>query len=172
MRDNSPIPTPGGEQIAQIKSIVYQPLDQNYTDGRFDYFIRVPAQEITLKKDHGIEGDAKAGRQSKRQLNLITTDWLEARQSDGYKTGPGEFGEQIILDGIAYSEFKKGMRLQIGGQAVIELTKPRTGCTRLEEAQGKPLSAEIKKGIGWLACVLESGKIRVGDEVKILELAN
>lgn len=158
--------------MAQIKSIVYQSLDQGYTDGRFDHFIRVPAQEAALKKDHGIEGDAKAGHQSKRQLNLITADWLEDRQADGYKTSPGEFGEQIILDGIAYSEFKIGMRLQIGGQAVIELTKPRTGCTRLEEVQGKPLSDETKKAIGWLACILKSGKIRVGDEVKTLELAN
>lgn len=156
--------------MANIKSIVYQPLDQDYSDGRFDYFIRVPIEEINLIANYGIEDDAKAGHQPKRQLNFLTTEWLDERKAEGFQIGPGEFGEQIIIDGLTMAEIESGLQLQLGSQAIIEVTKPRTGCSRLEAAQGKIVPYEAKKAIGWLSTVIEGGIIKVGDEVKILEL--
>jgi MOSC domain-containing protein YiiM len=154
--------------MAQIVSIVYQPKKQKYEDGRFDYFIRVPQAEVNLVANHGIEGDRKARRNSKRQLNLLDDAWLAERQQEGYKIAPGDFGEQLVVTGLSVLELKKGMIVQLGDEAQIEITGPRTGCSRLAAAQG--LDGDWPGGyVGILAKVLTDGPIRVGDAVVVLE---
>ena len=154
--------------MPQILSILYQPKDRAYEDGRFDTFIRIPCQQSTLIANHGIEGDRKAGRNSKRQLNLLSDDWLAAQLQEGYKTAPGDFGEQLIISGLSVLDLKPGTILQLGDEAQIEITRPRTGCSRLAAAQG--LAGEWPGGpIGVLAKVTKSGTIRVGDPIAVLE---
>jgi len=151
-----------------IQSIVYMPRNKENYD-RNGPFLRLPLDEARLIANYGLEGDFKAGRDKHRQLNLIPTDWLAARQAEGYRTGPGEMGEQIILDGLPMSEMSSGLQLQLGDEAIIELIKTRTGCDRLDESQPKPIPAEIKlAGIGYLAKVVQDGTIRVGDPVTLL----
>ncbi|MBE0698286.1 MAG: MOSC domain-containing protein, partial [Anaerolineaceae bacterium] len=85
----------------------------------------------------------------------------------GYKTGPGQFGEQIIIEGLAMETLRPGTRLQLGKSACIEITKPRTGCDRLELAQG--LSIKGLGPLGVLAKVVSGGEIEAGDPVTVLE---
>ena len=155
--------------MSTILSIVYQPVDQEYLPGQEDY-LRVPVDEALLVAGHGIQGDQKAGHHPKRHLNLLTYEWLQSLASLGYYTGPGQFGEQLVIQGLAPESLKAGNVLQLGDQACIELTKPRTGCERLELAQGRSI-AEIREGIGWLAKVITGGIIRVGDPVRVLTRA-
>lgn len=152
---------------ATIVSIVYQPLDQEYEDGRFDSFLRVPLETAVLVANHGIQGDRKAGHSVRRQLNLLSTSWLAARQVEGFRTEPGDFGEQLIVDGLAIEELPKGTRVQLGATAVIEITGPRTGCERLQAAQPQSIKA-IRPRIGVLARVLQGGIIRRGDAVLVM----
>ncbi len=154
--------------MASIYSIVYHPKDQEYQDREGDY-IRVPIQNAELIADHGIEGDQKAGHQPDRQLNLISLEWLAAVQPKGYKTEPGQFGEQIIIEGLAVEGLNPGDRLQLGSEALIEVTKLRNGCDRLEKAQG--VSREGLGPLGAMAKVITGGAIKVGDPVVVLETA-
>ena len=157
--------------MAEIVSIVYQPKELAYEDGRFDYFIRVPIQQANLIANYGIEGDRKARRNSNRQLNLLSEDWLTARQEEGYKTDPGDFGEQITLSGLSVLNLKPGTILQLGDAAQIEITRLRTPCSRLAAAQG--LEGKWPGGpIGVLAKVISSGLIQVGDPIMEIERAN
>jgi MOSC domain-containing protein YiiM len=152
--------------MASIYSIVYQPKDQAYGE-RLDYYIRVPVAQANLIAGRGIEGDRKAGRHPARQLNLLSREWLVALQPKGYKTEPGHFGEQIIIAGLAVESLEPGVRLQLGYEACIEITKPRTGCDRLELAQGKAVKELGPLGV--LAKVIIGGLIKVGDPVLVLE---
>jgi len=152
--------------MAHIESIVYQPKDQEYGE-QLDDFIRVPVQHVNLIANHGIERDQKAGHHPQRQLNLLSREWLDSIQPKGYKTQPGQFGEQIIVKGLDFEELKVGERLQLGDAACIEITKARTGCERLELAQGQSIKG--LGGIGVLAKVVSGGVIRVGDPIKVLE---
>lgn len=155
--------------MSQIFSIVYQPVEQQYQqgEGHLDNFIRVSVETAQLIAGHGIEGDQKAGRNPRRQLNLLSTAWLAERKSEGYRSEPGNFGEQLIIDGLDVSNLKPGDVLQLGDEARIEISKARTGCIRLATAQG--LDGEWTGGnIGMLATVLSSGSIRVGDPVKVM----
>jgi MOSC domain-containing protein YiiM len=151
-----------------IFSIVHHPLDRQYENRDGDY-IRVPLQEAQLLEGHGIDGDQKAGHHPDRQLNLLSKEWLEAVHPKGYHTEPGQFGEQIILEGVAVEALEPGARLQLGRAAVIEITKLRTGCERLEAAQGQSIRG--LGPLGALARVISGGAIRVGDGVLVLEPA-
>ena len=153
--------------MASIHSIVYQPTNQEY-DERLDQFMRIPIDEAELIEGHGMRGDAKSGHNPNRQLNLISTAWVQGMGDIGYKTKPGEFGEQMVLDGLAVEDLQPGDRLQLGSAARIEITKARTGCSRLELVQGQ-IDENAMISIGMLAKVIASGTIRVGDEVRVLE---
>ena len=123
--------------MAKIISIVMQPIAKEYEDGRFDYFIRDAVDSVDLVANHGIQGDRKAGKNPRRQLNLLSVGWLNEQAKAGYKTAPGEFGEQLIVEGLKLSALPRGTILQLGDTAVIQINGPRDGCTRLEAAQGK-----------------------------------
>lgn len=155
--------------MASIYSIVYQPQDQQYVE-RHDAYLRVPTQQARLIAGYGIEGDRKGGHDPLRQLNLISHEWLMALQPKGYKTEPGQFGEQIILADLAVESLEPSTRLQLGNEAQIEIAKLRTGCDRLKTVQGKAI--EGIGHIGVLAKVIIGGEIRVGDQVTILETIN
>lgn len=154
--------------MAYLYSIVYQPIGQEYQDHMGDY-IRVPAQQVNLIPNHGIQGDQKAGHHPDRQLNLLSQEWLERAAALGYRSAPGQFGEQIIVSGLAMEELQPGTRLQLGG-AVIEISKARTGCNRLEAAQGKSIAG--LGALGVLARVITGGSISVGDPVSVVETAS
>ncbi len=151
--------------MATIAHIVYQPTSQEYEEKRRDY-LRVPIPQAMLIANHGIEGDQKAGHHPDRQLNLISTEWLAVQRTKGYRTAPGQWGEQITLTGVAVETLPPGTRLRLGAEACIEITKPRTGCDRLTAAQGQ--SIEGVGPIGALAKVISSGVIHVGDPVTVL----
>jgi len=151
--------------MARIESIVYQPGDREY-DNPIGDFMRVPLDAADLVAGHGIAGDRKAGHNPARQLNLLSVGWLAARAAEGYRTGPGQFGEQIVLSGLAVETLRPGTRLRLGDDAVIEITKGRTGCARLEAAQGKSIAG--LGPIGALARVVAGGRVRAGDPVAVL----
>lgn len=152
--------------MAHISSIVYQPRE--YPEGTHESdYIREPLQTATLIAKHGIEGDLKAGHHPDRQLNVLSQEWLDRAAQKGYKTAPGQFGEQIIVTGMEVLDLAPGTRLQIGDQAVIEVVKGRTGCTRFEAAQEKQIGDLGALGI--LARVVTGGTIAVGDSVSVVE---
>jgi MOSC domain-containing protein YiiM len=152
--------------MAQIVSIVYQPPDREYAAGQTDY-IRLPLAAAELVAGHGLRGDRKAGRHRDRQVNLLSADWLATAAAQGYRAAPGQFGEQLIVDLPGLETLPSGTRLALGDSAVLAIVKGRTGCSRLEAAQGQ--SIQGLGPIGVLVRVVVGGPIRVGDPVAVLE---
>ena len=153
--------------MASITSIVYQPEDMRYDGPHSGDYHRMPAERVTLVADFGIAGDLKAGKQSDRQLNLISQEWLAKVAPLGYKTAPGEFGEQIIVSGLAVETLPVGVRLWLGEDACVEVTSARTGCSRLQDVQGKTI--EGLGALGVMAKVISGGAVAVGDPVRVEE---
>jgi MOSC domain-containing protein YiiM len=151
-----------------LTSIVHQPKNRPYPpDDRFDDFIRVPVEAIDVLEDVGLADDQKARKGSVRQVNILSAEWLESLAPLGYRTKPGEMGEQLIVRGFRVEDLLPGDRFRIGADVVLEITKPRTGCSRLGHSQGKPLR-EFQPAIGMLARVITGGRIAVGDPVVAL----
>lgn len=152
--------------MSTIYSIVYQPKNRKYEEGHFDSFIREPVTKAALIANHGIDGDAKAGKQPSRQLNILSLEWLASLNELGYKTGPGDFGEQIIIKDLDIDALHEGDRLQIGATAVVEIADARHGCTRLEAAQGRS-NKDFGGLVGKMARVITGGVIQVDDQVTL-----
>ncbi|MFQ3568032.1 MAG: MOSC domain-containing protein [Aggregatilineales bacterium] len=154
-------------RTGHIISITFRPLSDPAETSAADRvaYLRVAAQRANLVAGHGIEGDAKAGRGDTRHLNLMSEETLAALRSEGYTVEPGAMGEQLIVSGINVDALPAGARLQLGQQAVIEITKPRTGCQRFAAVQGKP-PADGRMGV--MARVIEGGSIQLGDPVHLL----
>jgi MOSC domain-containing protein YiiM len=153
-----------------LQQIVLQPVGRKYEEGRFGDFIREPVPGAMLVADFGLEGDQKARRNSNRQVNLLAREWLDRLAPLGFRTAPGQFGEQMIVAGIPFDAVQPGDRFRLGATAVIEITMPRHGCTRLEAAQGRPTQPECGH-IGLLARVVTGGPIQAGDPIERIAAA-
>ncbi len=152
--------------MAELVSIVYKPEDATPADGAFT---RIPVQEARLEAGHGIIGDQKGGNVY-RQLNVMGAESVRALAPSGYKTAPGQLGEQLVISGFDIESLPEGTRLRIGDSAVIELLQLREPCNRFESYQGRSLDGAVGK-IGWMAAVVSSGSVRIGDGVTLVEPA-
>jgi MOSC domain-containing protein YiiM len=151
--------------MSEIYSIVYQPAPSEHTPPyRYN---RAPVESARLIAGHGLEGDLKAGHHPERHLNILSYETLDEMRSQGYHTAPGEMGEQLIVRGLDVLALEVGDRLQLGADALVEITKQRTGCAWFAQVQGIR-QEDIDRPLGVLAQVIRSGFIRVGDPVKVL----
>jgi MOSC domain-containing protein YiiM len=151
--------------MGEIVSIVYTPAGIDPRPP--DRYARVPLQEATLEAGRGIVTDRKGSR-PERQLNVMALETLEALRAEGYRTGPGEMGEQIVVSGIAIDGLAAGTQLRLGNEVVIEVLMPRTGCARLQHIQGCT-PAKVAGRLGVMARVLVGGIIHVGDAVALVD---
>jgi MOSC domain-containing protein YiiM len=146
-----------------LKSIAYRPKNQpEPTIG----YLRVSLAEANLVANYGIENDAKGGNPN-RNLNVMDEITLAELTAEGYPSGIGTMGENLIISGLDLRTVQAGKHMQIGAEAVIELTKPRTGCHQLHAMDGR-MPDSVEGRIGYICRVLKAGVIRVGDSVEIV----
>lgn len=149
--------------MAHVVSIAYTPAQVERKPR--DRYARVAVERATLVEGHGIKGDLKGGR-GERQLNVMFAEQVEQLRAEGFQTAPGELGEQIVIAGLNGGLPANGVRLRLGGAAVTEVMKPRTGCDRFEHIQGQPRD-RVQGRIGVMARVVRGGEIAVGDAVSV-----
>lgn len=149
--------------MAHLVSIVFSPEEGEARPA--DCYARVPVDRTTLVEKRGIAGDRKGG--GTRQLNVMRAEVLADLQAEGFKTAPGEMGEQLVIAGLDPAALRAGTRLRIGETVVIEVNIPRTGCGRFEHVQGKSKKRTVGR-LGVLATVQIGGEIAVGDAVTVI----
>jgi MOSC domain-containing protein YiiM len=147
--------------MPHVVSITYRPADIEQRPP--DRYARVALERATLVEDRGIDGDTK-GHGGSRQLNVMRAETVERLRADGFRTRPGELGEQLVLAGLEADALSPGARLRLGDTAVIEITTTRTPCERFAHIQGKSIK-EAWGRIGAMARVVCGGEIAVGAEV-------
>ncbi|MEW6573671.1 MAG: MOSC domain-containing protein [Bacillota bacterium] len=116
-----------------------------------------------FKEDFGLEGDGHAG--SPRQVSMLMGESVARfTREHGLEPKPGDFAENILTRGIDLKKVKVGMRLQVG-DGILEIVQI-----------GKEVKPHHYSFHGFrllptegLFCrVLKSGRVKVGDPVKIL----
>ncbi len=129
--------------------------------------IKLPIDQIELKVNHGIVGDAHAGNWH-RQVSLLADESVEKmRQASGINLDAGVFAENILTQGIDLKNLPIGSRLKVG-ETVLEVTQIGKKCHNDCEIKRKVGNC-VMPTEGIFAIVIEEGLIRPGDRIEKID---
>jgi MOSC domain-containing protein YiiM len=85
-------------------------------------------------------------------------------------------GENVTTEGIDLLALPTGARLQLGDEAVVELTGLRNPCTQLDGIQPGLMAAvldrdpegQLVRKAGVMATVVTGGVVRAGDPIRVM----
>ena len=123
--------------------------------------------EVFLKENWGLEGDAHAGHWH-RQVSLLSSEKIDAFREKGAKVVYGDFGENLIVDGFDFRSLPVGTRFRIG-EAILEMSQIGKEC-HSHCAIYQTMGDCIMPREGVFAVVKKAGCIRAGDSVECLGL--
>lgn len=84
-------------------------------------------EQAELIKDYGIKGDAHAGEWH-RQVSLLASEQIELfRKSGAYDIKHGDFGENLVVQGIDLAELSVGTELEVG-ETLLKITQRGKEC--------------------------------------------
>jgi MOSC domain-containing protein YiiM len=133
-----------------------------------------PVESIELVKGIGILGDRNALKPGEwdeshlgEELTLVEAESLErlAREYDIFLE-PGDTRRNVTTRGISLNDLV-GKRFRVGDVFAegVELCEP---CSHLQSLLGRPIIRPLVHRAGLRALLVNSGTIRVGDEVEAL----
>jgi len=132
----------------------------------------------------GIAGDGHAHPQvhggPRKAILLITSEGLDELKEQGFPLYHGALGENLTTRGVNRRLVRVGQRYRIG-EVLLEITRVRAPCDTLNVYPGIQKAIydqEVKAGnpasplwglSGFYASVLETGTIRPGDPIQLLD---
>ncbi|MBN1974230.1 MAG: hypothetical protein JW787_11360 [Sedimentisphaerales bacterium] len=122
--------------------------------------------EAKLEVDHGIVGDAHAGKWH-RQISLLGFESIAKVIAQGANISPGDYAENITTEGIDFSLLKVGDKLRLSRDIELEITQFGKKCHHDCEIF-KLLGDCIMPREGVFTKVIKSGSIKVGDEIEVM----
>ena len=124
---------------------------------------KTPVPSVTLVEEHGVRNDTHAGP-GIRQVSLLASESIGAMRAKGLSVGPGDFAENITLEGFDLPAVRVGDRIRIG-EAVVEISQIgkecRDRCAIYFQAGDCVMPRE-----GVFARVIRGGKVEPGDPVR------
>lgn len=133
--------------------------------------ICVSAQRGTLKKEvseavfvqnFGIEGDGHGGDWG-RQVTLLSWESVQKSNRKHDKTmGPGDFAENVCIEGLDALDLQAGDRVRLGADAVLQVTQ--IGKPDHPSVVTRTFGVSLLPTEGRFCRVLTGGKVAPGDE--------
>jgi len=127
-----------------------------------------PVETAVFRTEHGIDGDAHAGRWH-RQVSLLAAEDIEIVRRALPDVRPGAFAENVVVSGIDLAALGLGSRLRLGAAAILSVTQIGKVC-HTPCAIGRLTGDCIMPRMGLFARVLEGGEVRVGDAAEVVAL--
>lgn len=127
-----------------------------------------PVDEVELRPDWGIAGDAHAGNWH-RQVSLLgkeSVDSLQGKLGD-MRLEPGDFAENVLVDGLTLYALPVGTKLAFGNDAVAEVTQIGKQCHHDCAIRQKAGDCVMPRE-GIFVKILSGGKLRPGDIIRVL----
>ena len=152
-------------------------------------FSKRTRSSVLLVAGHGVEGDAHSGvtvrhrsrvardpsQPNLRQVHLIHSELLDELAARGFPVFPGSMGENITTLGIDLLSLPRGTTLQLGAEAVVEVTGLRNPCVQLDRFSpglmaavlGRTADGQLIRKAGVMGIVRTSGRVASGDPVRV-----
>jgi molybdenum cofactor synthesis domain-containing protein len=125
-----------------------------------------PVEEALFITEHGLKGDAHAGDWH-RQVSFLALEEIEDFRRRGGEVEFGDFGENIVAEGIAFDQLPVGTRLK-AGEVFFEITQIGKQCHSHCEIF-KRVGDCIMPRKGVFGRVLHGGRLKAGDTLTITE---
>jgi MOSC domain-containing protein YiiM len=126
-----------------------------------------PVDEIMVRTDFGIEGDAHASSEWHRQVSLLALESINRMRDIGLDVHPGDFAENITTEGIDLVSLPVGTKMNIG-EVIGEVSQIGKEChTRCAIYYQAGDCVMPKEGI--FIKVVRGGKVKAGDSVSVSE---
>ncbi len=122
-------------------------------------------ETAVLVQDHGVKGDAHAGKWH-RQVSFLAAESIEKARENGLEVSFGDFAENIATRGIDWTEIPVGSRFRLGSTAEVEITQIGKECHR-KCAIYYQAGDCIMPREGIFARVIKGGPIRRGDPIAV-----
>ena len=119
-----------------------------------------------LIENHGLEGDAHAGSWH-RQISLLSKEARLVMENKGVKLNDGDFGENLLTEGIDFAEIKVGNKLRLGKDALVRITQIGKECHDRCNIYYQ-VGDCIMPREGIFAKVLKGGEIKIDDDIEFL----
>lgn len=119
-----------------------------------------------LIENHGLEGDAHAGSWH-RQISLLSKEARLVMENKGAKLNDGDFGENLLTEGIDFANVKVGNKLRLGKDALVRITQIGKECHDKCSIYYQ-VGDCIMPREGIFAEVLKGGEIKIDDDIEFL----
>lgn len=133
--------------------------------------VKHPVEQVTLKEDFGIIGDAHAGP-GIRQISLLAIESINKFQEmKGKIPGicEGKFAENITTEGLVLYELPVGTKLKIG-DTLHEVSQIGKKCHADQGCEiSKLFGTCVMPREGIFTVVLKGGTIKAGDTIEVIE---
>ena len=152
-------------------------------------FSKPTVASVTLVEGLGVAGDSHAGAQTQHrflvkkdpgrvnltQVHLLQSELFAELTGKGFEVGPGDLGENVTTSGIDLLGLPLGTRLQLGGEAVVEVTGLRSPCHQIDrfragllrEVIGRDAGGTVIRKTGIMGIVVTGGTVGAGDRVAV-----
>lgn len=123
--------------------------------------------QADLKEDFGVVGDAHAGS-GHRQVSLLALESIEKVRCHGVEILPGDFAENLTVEGLDLSALRVGSKLRIGDRVELEVTQRGKRCHG-RCAVFERLGDCVMPRDGIFTRVRCSGRISVEDLIEVID---
>jgi MOSC domain-containing protein YiiM len=119
-----------------------------------------------LRENYGLIDDAHSDYHTHRQVSLLAIESINKMQSMGLNLVPGDFAENLTIEGLDLIALPVGTRLLVGKEVLLEVTQIgkecHTGCAIFKQV-GKCIMP--KEGI--FTRVIQGGAVKEGDPIQV-----
>lgn len=123
--------------------------------------------EVKVIADYGIENDGHAGDWERQVTCLNFASVLKANKEHKLNMGPGDFAENILIEGLDLVAIGAGGKLKLGADVVLQVSQ--IGKDDHPSVVTRTFGVSLLPYEGLFCKVLAGGTIRKGDVVEVLK---
>ena len=123
-------------------------------------------KKCRLIENYGLEGDAHAGPWH-RQISLLSIEGRLVMENKGIKLDAGDFGENVLTEGVDFANIMVGKELRLGKDALVRVTQIGKECHDRCNIYYQ-VGDCIMPREGIFAEVLKGGEIKIDDDIEFI----
>jgi len=121
--------------------------------------------EANMIKNYGIENDGHAGNWGRQVTCLAWESICKVNRENNLTIGPGDFAENILIEGLDCQSLLIGNQLKIGTDIILEITQ--IGKEDHPSIVSETFGVSLLPSEGIFCKVIQGGVVRKGDAVSI-----